>query len=148
MWLKWNRVSFNPISIDLLGVIYHNRENLYFVCLMDMLGVNKFYVNDYVVLLQQFCFTIIDQQSRRICIARAVSFSAKFWKKLWPILPAVYICEVLVITRIKSFSETSSTEYINSQNQFCSLLVGLFMLLWIVSHGVITIIKSEEYIFL
>ena len=90
MCLKWSRVSCNPIPIDLLEVIYHNRESLYFVFLMDMLDVNKFYVNDYVFLLQQFCFSIIDQQPRRICITRTIFFRAKFCKKVWSILPAVY----------------------------------------------------------
>ena len=40
-----------------------------------------------------------------------------------------YICEALVITGIKSFSETSGTKYMNYQNHFCSHLVRLFMLL-------------------
>ena len=48
---------------------------------MDVLGVNKFCVNDYVVLLQQFCFSIMNQQSRRICITKAVFFQREVLKK-------------------------------------------------------------------
>ena len=81
MWLKRSRVSFIPISVDLLELFHHNRESLYFVCLIGMLGVGKFHVKDYVVLSQQFCLSTIYQQTQRICITRAVFFSAKFWKK-------------------------------------------------------------------
>ena len=37
----------NMQSIDLLELIHHNRDSLYFVCLIDMLVVNKYYVKDY-----------------------------------------------------------------------------------------------------
>ena len=70
-----NGVSFIPIFNDLHELIYHNRKSLYFVCLTDMLDLSKFEVNDYIVLSQQFCLSIIDQQRCRISIARAL-FSA------------------------------------------------------------------------
>ena len=110
MWSKWSRISFSPVSIDLLEVIYHNRESLYFICLMDMLGVNKFYVNGNVVLLQQFCFSIgSQQQSQRIYITRVVFFSANFWKKMWSILPAMISAE--------SLSRSSSHVAFKNKNQ-------------------------------
>ena len=96
MWLKRSRVSFIPISVDLLELLHHSRESLFFVCLIGMLGVDKFYVKDYVVLSQLFCLSIIDQQTRRICITRAVFFSAKFWKKKWSILPTMQ-CNTLLL---------------------------------------------------
>ena len=46
----------------------------------SMLGVNKFEAN-YLVLSQQFCLSIIDQQRQAICITRAVFFIANFRKK-------------------------------------------------------------------
>ena len=78
MWLKRSRVSFIPISIDLPELIHHNRESLYFICLIDMLGANKFYV---IIYVWRFCLSKIDQQMRRICIARVVFFQREVLKK-------------------------------------------------------------------
>ena len=81
MLLKRTRVIFIPISNDLLELIHHNRETLYFFCLIDMLGVNKSEVKDYIVLSQQFCLSIIDQQRQSICIIRTSFFQREFSKK-------------------------------------------------------------------
>ena len=81
MLLKRTRVIFIPISNDLLELIDHNRETLYFFCLIDMLGVNKSEAKDFIVLSQQFCLSIIDQQRQPIFIIRTSFFQREFSKK-------------------------------------------------------------------
>ena len=81
MLLKRTRVIFIPISNDLLELIHHNRETLYFFCLINMLGVNKSEAKDSIVLSQQFCLSIIDQQRQPIFIIRTSFFQREFSKK-------------------------------------------------------------------